>query len=550
MGWSAQYFTTIIIEGNSPNTGIFIYSPAPGAGNLIGSWTAQAGTDQFGNNYPKGLSANAGLLSGVVLNNLCSIAGAPIAGSALTGCNYNQGTMTETAITFDSGGGSLIGYATTTVTTTLTTSGNYTTPAFSTLVFVQGIGGGAGGIWGSHHGAGGGGGEYAAEEFTYAASTVIPFTIGTAGVGGTNLLTASSGGASNWNNGQLIANGGSVGGQNGQGGSGGNGSTAPVHYQGGNGGNSMTAAGDGGGGGGAAASSFGTGQSGQNNPGFNQVAGGTGVGGSGSGGLGAQGSDGLGVGATSGGNGIAPGGGGGGGGNNANGSNGGNGGQGGSGQFIASYTSTSTVFLSVSPIAFTDSFGNSIPAGIATVNPAATGLMRLRPEATDTTGSSATSTASFTTVTKTWNVPAGDLLTLSGYRLRAWGTGTWPSVAGSLNVRGNFTGSGGLKVISVGATQLALSTAFVWQMETVIIIIASGATATYTSFSKLYISPASGNQLTTNNSAQASGVFTSVGGPGSNVNTTIAGSMWVEAQWVTTAGTFTCVGSSLQPIGP
>lgn len=35
---------------------ILIYSPAPGPGNLIGSWAGQAGTDQYGNPYPAGLA--------------------------------------------------------------------------------------------------------------------------------------------------------------------------------------------------------------------------------------------------------------------------------------------------------------------------------------------------------------------------------------------------------------------------------------------------------------------------------------------------------------
>jgi hypothetical protein len=46
--------TTVIVEG--AKGGIFVYSPSPGAGNLIGSWAAQAGTDQYGNAYPQGLA--------------------------------------------------------------------------------------------------------------------------------------------------------------------------------------------------------------------------------------------------------------------------------------------------------------------------------------------------------------------------------------------------------------------------------------------------------------------------------------------------------------
>lgn len=39
-----------------PRGGIFIYSPTPGPGNLVGSWAAAAGTDLFGNPYTKGLT--------------------------------------------------------------------------------------------------------------------------------------------------------------------------------------------------------------------------------------------------------------------------------------------------------------------------------------------------------------------------------------------------------------------------------------------------------------------------------------------------------------
>lgn len=50
----------VVIYG--PNAGIFIYSPAPGPGNLIGSWAGSAGTDVYGNTYPQGISAAAGAL--------------------------------------------------------------------------------------------------------------------------------------------------------------------------------------------------------------------------------------------------------------------------------------------------------------------------------------------------------------------------------------------------------------------------------------------------------------------------------------------------------
>lgn len=59
MGWTAQYFTTIIIEGTSPQTGIFLYNGAPGLGTLVGSWTVAAGVDQYGNAYAQGFQLQA-----------------------------------------------------------------------------------------------------------------------------------------------------------------------------------------------------------------------------------------------------------------------------------------------------------------------------------------------------------------------------------------------------------------------------------------------------------------------------------------------------------
>ncbi len=46
----------VLIEQVSGYSGIFGYSPAPGAGNLIFSLTAAAGTDPYGNAYDAGLS--------------------------------------------------------------------------------------------------------------------------------------------------------------------------------------------------------------------------------------------------------------------------------------------------------------------------------------------------------------------------------------------------------------------------------------------------------------------------------------------------------------
>lgn len=61
MGWSntagsVLQATTVIVSGSGSDTGIFIYSPTPGTGNLIGAWTAAAGTDPYTNAFPAGLT--------------------------------------------------------------------------------------------------------------------------------------------------------------------------------------------------------------------------------------------------------------------------------------------------------------------------------------------------------------------------------------------------------------------------------------------------------------------------------------------------------------
>lgn len=58
----------LVIVSGSGFFGIFLYSPAPGTGNLVGSWTTAAGTDTYGNAYPAGLSVTQGAISGVAVN--------------------------------------------------------------------------------------------------------------------------------------------------------------------------------------------------------------------------------------------------------------------------------------------------------------------------------------------------------------------------------------------------------------------------------------------------------------------------------------------------
>lgn len=56
MGWeSNNVFQVVIIQG-STGSGLFVYSPAPGAGNLVASISAAAGVDSFGNAYKAGVN--------------------------------------------------------------------------------------------------------------------------------------------------------------------------------------------------------------------------------------------------------------------------------------------------------------------------------------------------------------------------------------------------------------------------------------------------------------------------------------------------------------
>lgn len=58
----------VLVEEISGYSGIFGYSPAPGAGNLVFSLAAAAGTDPYGNTYPNGLSIGSNSTRQIVLN--------------------------------------------------------------------------------------------------------------------------------------------------------------------------------------------------------------------------------------------------------------------------------------------------------------------------------------------------------------------------------------------------------------------------------------------------------------------------------------------------
>jgi hypothetical protein len=115
----------LVIVFGTGFSGVFVYSPAPGAGNLIASVAALAGTDPYGNKYPSGISSQSGgieaILSGKELawdapadhpSNLPAVFAAP---SAATGNSLEittgtgSGGVTAGAITlYDSAASSTV----------------------------------------------------------------------------------------------------------------------------------------------------------------------------------------------------------------------------------------------------------------------------------------------------------------------------------------------------------------------------------------------------------------------------------------------------------
>lgn len=67
--WSNQLVSLVIVAAPPGQyAGIFVYSPSPRLGTLIGSWAAQAGVDPYGNAYPQGLNVTTGSITGVTFN--------------------------------------------------------------------------------------------------------------------------------------------------------------------------------------------------------------------------------------------------------------------------------------------------------------------------------------------------------------------------------------------------------------------------------------------------------------------------------------------------
>lgn len=233
-------FNEITIVIQATGVALLIYFPTPGLGNLIGSWAASEFTDQYGNDIPAGLNANGGQLASITLNAPSVIGGtifqALLNASTITATNITGGTSYEQKITFDTGGGLLLGYSTTVTNVNQTVSGTYTQtlpPGVTTInnAFCWGAGAGGDGGLTSEGGNGGGGGELSGE--TSYTPTTNPFTY-VVGNGGNSSTTGSGhggdGGDSFIDGGGVLAHGG-----NGNG-TPGTGSPNTFHHDGGSGG--------------------------------------------------------------------------------------------------------------------------------------------------------------------------------------------------------------------------------------------------------------------------------------------------------------------------
>jgi len=236
---------SLVADGAAGN--VLVYSGTPETGNLVGSWSALAGTDTYGNTYPAGLSVLQGQITGVGITNTTitnsTFQGDILTDSTLSGASLLGGSILEADIQFDTGGGNLLNYTSTTSTITENSNGTYTwtVPSNVTSAKVECWGAGAGGNGGSTSvgGNGGGGGEYAQEPFyPVVPGNTYTYVVGNGGNGGTTGTGAGiSGGASFFDNTGVVANGGQAST------TGGTGSTNTIHHNGGNGGGAGLATG-------------------------------------------------------------------------------------------------------------------------------------------------------------------------------------------------------------------------------------------------------------------------------------------------------------------
>lgn len=273
MGWQNITFNQIIVQG--VNAGIFIYNGTPGLGTLIGSWAAVAGVDAYGNTYPQGLYV---LTSANIQN--AALTKATLSQAIIANSQFNQGTVFESNVTFDTVGGNLLMYTLTTTTVTLAAlttawtapAGTYT--AGDIRVWASGASGDGGGEGSSPFaGAGGGAGGYA-ETLAYPLTpgTVYDVVVPQGGFGVASGGIGNDGGAATFDftfltGPSVRASGGDAATGPPQGGIGGFPVVGDIGFQGGNGGaNSLKNTSKSGGGGGAGGPGGQGGNGGQNGP--------------------------------------------------------------------------------------------------------------------------------------------------------------------------------------------------------------------------------------------------------------------------------------------
>lgn len=67
MGWGNSFFPLLIVTSSTGFTGLFVYSPGVGSGNLIISNASHAGTDPYGNAFLQGVTTYLNVGGGVFL---------------------------------------------------------------------------------------------------------------------------------------------------------------------------------------------------------------------------------------------------------------------------------------------------------------------------------------------------------------------------------------------------------------------------------------------------------------------------------------------------
>lgn len=290
-----------------------------------------------------------------------SITAGSIGDSTIVNSTFEGGTIEDSTIEFNSTGGIFV-YTSVTTPTVFNANGSYLVPVGVTSLTVFGQGGGGGGQGGS--GAAGSGAEYARETITVIPGESLTVTIGNGGTAGSALAPGlgGNGGSTTLKRGAttLFTAHGGIGGTSAFT-AGGTGSTASTHFDGGSSSSLFAGPGFGGAGGGGSGGTSSAGNAGSSGTG---TVGGSGAASVSGGGAGGGGGDATGTTGLPGSAGTVPGGGGGSGGLGT--VSGAAGGVGGKGRLTVQFTASQVLVASLSPVAGTDAFGNSFPAGLKT----------------------------------------------------------------------------------------------------------------------------------------------------------------------------------------